>query len=52
VGREEGRGKGILVSWYVTTDPGFVQDRANVHQKPGGDTAGTDDPNWPNIRGI
>ena len=30
----------------------FSQDRVNFHQKPEGDTAGQDDPNWPNKTGY
>jgi len=36
----------------ITKCPGFGQDRVNFHQKPGGDTAGRADPNWPNKWGI
>jgi len=31
---------------------GFGQDRVNFHQKPGGDTAGSADPNSPNRTGY
>ena len=32
--------------------PGFGQDRANFHQKPGEDTSVWTDPNWPNKTGY
>jgi len=32
--------------------PGFSWDRVNFHKKPGGDTAGPADPNWPDNPGI
>jgi len=43
---------------FITTEllyskcPWFVQDSVNFHQKPGGDTAGPVDPNWPNRTGY
>jgi len=30
--------------------PEFGQDKVNFHQKPGGDTDGLANPNWPNKR--
>jgi len=38
--------------WKLGRCPGFGQDRVNFHQKPGGDTAGQADPNWPNWTGY
>ena len=32
----------------VSPCPGFGWDRVDFHKKPGGDTAGPADPNWPN----
>jgi len=37
----------IAVCFFLTDCPGFGWDRVNFHKKPGGDTAGLADPNWP-----
>jgi len=42
----------LMLSFLVSSCPGFGPDRVNFHQNPGRDTARRADPTWPNRVGY